>query len=224
MSARPTPPVGPDIERTPEQQAADAALSAARGSGRSVAPPAAFRPLLHALAGDCHSVLDVGTGLMHSLEDLPCPVRIGLDAHRPYLENRRVADAVPINASALELDRLFVPGAVELVQLIDVIEHFERADAERVLAQARSVAARRVVIFTPRGRFPQEGVDHFGLGGEEYQRHRSAWEPDDFTAHGFDVVVLEDFHGPANAAFVTTFGADAPPVDALLAFSERDRG
>jgi hypothetical protein len=183
--------------------------------------PAAFRPLLRSLATGCDSVLDVGTGLMSSLELEPCRVKLGLDAHRPYLEQRRVPDAVPVNASATELERLFVPGAVDLVTMIDVVEHFSPDDARDVLRQAESVAARRVVLFTPRGYFPQEGFDAFGLGGEEYQRHRSSWEPEDLAALGYRVYVLSGYHTSANASFAEAFGAGAPPRDALLAYKER---
>jgi hypothetical protein len=204
--------------------AARAALHAARDRGRAEAPRNALRPLLRSLARDCHSVLDVGTGLMQSLVDVPCRVRIGLDAHRPYLERRRDRQAVPINASAVDLERLFVANAVDLVQLIDVIEHFEPEDADVLLRQATTVAARRVVLFTPRGHFPQAGFDATGLGGEELQRHRSAWEPEDLQARGFNVIVLRAFHGPWNQSFVEAFGARAPPVDALLAFSEASQG
>lgn len=213
----------PAVDLAVGRPAARRALAHARDRGLSVAPREAWRPLLHALQRDCHSVLDIGTGQMQSLTDIPCPVRLGLDAHRPYLEHRQVPDAVPLNASALDLERLFVPGAVDLVQLMDVIEHFEQADADRVLDQARRVARRRVLLFTPRGEFPQEDFDHSGLGGEELQRHRSTWEPEDLAARGFKVIVMEDFHGPWNAAFVAGFGADAPLVDALLAFSEPGR-
>ncbi len=156
---------------------------------------------------------------MHSLERSPCPVRIGLDAHRPYLEHRRVPDAVPLHASALSIGELFVPGAVELVTLIDVIEHFDRAEALSLLEQARRIAARRVLLFTPRGLFPQEAHDAFGLGGEELQRHRSSWEPEDLTSLGFRVVVMDAYHGPWNESFVEAFGPNAPPVDALVAWS-----
>jgi hypothetical protein len=192
-----------------------------RGPARARAHPDAFRPLVRSLSRDCKSVLDIGTGLMSSLELVACPVRLGLDAHRPYLEQRRVRDAVPINASALELERLFVPGAVDLVTLIDVVEHFTPEDARAVLAQAEAVAARRVLLFTPRGEFPQDGFDAFGLGGEEYQRHRSTWEPEDLAALGYRVVELAGFHNASNASFVETFGPGAPPVDALLAWKDR---
>lgn len=173
------------------------------------------------LARGCESVLDVGTGLMSSLDLMPCRIKLGLDAHRPYLEQRRVTGAVPVNASATELERLFVPAAVDLVTLIDVIEHFTPDDAHEVLRQAETVAARRVVLFTPRGEFPQDGFDAFGLGGEELQRHRSSWEPDNLAALGYRVLILKGYHTSDNASFVEAFGPGAPPVDALLAYKER---
>jgi hypothetical protein len=184
------------------------------------AHPDAFRPLIRALARDCDSVLDIGTGLMQSLELVPCRVKLGLDAHRPYLERRERHDAVPVNASALDVERLFVPGAVDLVTLIDVVEHFSPDDAREVLRQAASVARRRVILFTPRGDFPQDGFDAFGLGGEELQRHRSAWEPEDLMALGFRVGVLRGYHNDGNESFVEAFGSGAPPKDALLAWKE----
>jgi hypothetical protein len=200
--------------------AARRAVGSARGEDVVHAPPASLKPALRLLARDCDSVLDVGTGLMDSLAESPCKVRLGLDAHRPYLERRSVEDAVPINASALEIDRIFVPGAVDLVTMIDVIEHFTPDDAAELLRKAGAVARRRVVLFTPRGEFPQDGFDAFGLGGEELQRHRSSWEPEDFTGLGMKVMVLDDFHGPWNASFVEAFGDSAEPRDALLAWRD----
>ena len=75
-------------------------------------------------------------------------------------------------------------------------------------------------LVTPRGEFPQEDFDSSGLGGEELQRHRSTWEPEDLERRGYRVVVMRAFHGPWNEAFVAGFGAEAPPVDALLAFKD----
>lgn len=194
------------------------ALRNAAQEGVVTAPANSYPHLLRLLAADCQSVLDVGTGLMRSLATLPCPVKIGLEAHRAYLEHREVGDAVPINASALEIERLFIPGAVDLVTLIDVLEHFTPDDAFEVLRQVETVAKRRVLLFTPRGAFPQEGHDAFDLGGEELQRHRSTWEPDDLVGLGYHVTVLEDFHDARNESFVEAFGQNAPPVDALLAW------
>jgi hypothetical protein len=156
---------------------------------------------------------------MRHLAQIPCRTRLGLEPHRPYLETRVFHGAVPLNASGLELERLFVANAVDLVTLIDVIEHLTSEDARGLLRQAESVARRRVVLFTPRSDFPQDH-DPFGLGGEAWQRHRSAWEPEDFTALGYKVVVLRGFHGPWNESFVEAFGPGAAPVDALMAWKE----
>lgn len=198
--------------------AARRTMRALHARGTVTAPPTAFPALMRALSGDCTSVIDVGTGLMRSLTLVSCPVKVGVDAHRPYLERREVEDAVPINAPAADLERLFVPGAADLVTLIDVIEHFERADADDLLRRCERIARRRVVLFTPRGEFPQED-DEYGLGGEELQRHRSSWEPEDLVARGYRVAVLRGFHHAGNPSFVKAFGAGAPPQDALLAWN-----
>jgi hypothetical protein len=182
--------------------------------------PLVYHALLRRLARDCRSVLDVGTGLMHSLRDSPCTTRLGLDAHRPYLERRLVRDAVPINADALRIAELFVPGAVDLITMLDVIEHFDGGSACELLRQAESVAARRVVIATPRGPFPQEGYDAFGLGGEDLQRHRSSWDVEGLCALGYRVAILAGFHTRENSSFVHAFGVEAPPVDALVAWKD----
>jgi hypothetical protein len=184
------------------------------------AAPQAYHALLWRLGRGSASVLDVGTGVMASVDDLAPPVKIGLDVHRPYLESRRSRNAVPLNADALAVGELFVPGAVDLVTLLDVIEHFTAGDGASLLDQAEQVAAKRVVVVTPRGEFPQEGFDAYGLGGEELQRHRSAWQPEDFTRRGYHVVVLRQLHTAQNESFVEAFGADAPPVDGLVAWKD----
>jgi hypothetical protein len=184
------------------------------------AAPHVYHALVWRLGTGSTSVLDVGTGVMAGVDDLSPPVKIGLDAHRPYLEHRRSAGAVPLHADAHAIGDLFVSGAVDLVCFLDVIEHFTADDAVALLDQAECVAAKRVVVATPRGEFPQEGFDAYGLGGEELQRHRSSWQPEDFTARGYQVVVLRGFHGPENESFVEAFGPDAPPVDALVAWKD----
>src|SRR5215211_4335433 len=121
---------------------ARAALQAARRDGVAEAPRLALRAVLWQLWRGCGSVLDVGTGQMRSLIDLPCRTRLGLDPHRPYLEHRMLEDAVPVNASALDLEKLFVGDAVDLVTMMDVLEHLEREHALEALRQAEIVARR----------------------------------------------------------------------------------
>lgn len=203
-------------------RAARRAIAEARSRGTASCAPAAYLSLVHQLERDCDSVIDVGTGDMRSLLHSPCRNRVGVEAHRPYLENRALRGPIPVNADARRLSELFVPGAADLVSAMDVLEHLEPEDAGRMLDEAELVAAKRVLIATPRGFFEQGADDIFemGVGGEDLQAHRSGWEVEDFTGRGYRVVVVEGFHGPENAAFAKAYGADAPPIDGLVAWRD----
>lgn len=184
--------------------------------------PVAYHALVRELARGCDSVIDIGAGMMQSLEFSRCRTRIGLEAHRPYLEHRTVRGPVPLNWDGRRLGELFVDDAVDLVTLMDVLEHLEPADAIATLRQCEAVAAKRVLLSTPRGFFDQDAHDVFaaGLGGEELQAHRSGWEVGQLTELGYRVVVVDRFHGAANAAFERAYGADAEPVDGLVAWKD----
>jgi len=156
---------------------------------------------------------------MRFLADMPVPVRVGVDAHLPYLEQRPSGPLVPVILDAREATKIFPASSFDLVTMIDFIEHLDREDADTVLAMAEKLARRRVIVFTPRGAFPQDH-DVTGLGGDEWQRHRSEWQPADFTAAGFRVAVLRGFHGPGNASFDAAFPSGSPSVDALLAWKD----
>ena len=184
----------------------------------ATAPRLAYRAIIWRLQGGCHSVLDVGTGLMHSLQESRCAVRLGLDAHRPYLESRKVPEAVPINASALSIEELFVPGAVDLVTMIDVIEHFEKDDALELLRQSERRGPAGGAVHAPRP-LPAERLRRVRAG------RRGAAAPPllmgvEDVERGYRVIVMEGLHGPWNSSFVEAFGADAEPVDALVAWKD----
>jgi SAM-dependent methyltransferase len=132
------------------------------------------------------SVLDVGAGYG----------KYGVLA-REYGDPRRV-DAVDANAPRYpvydhvylgdirELDRLLPADAAayDLALFIDVIEHFEKDEAWRVL-EALTRRAHRVLITTPLGFRAQE------IAGMPYETHRSGWYPWDFSrrcvVHGWQV-------------------------------------
>jgi SAM-dependent methyltransferase len=75
-----------------------------------------------------------------------------------------------------ELDRILPADArdYDLALFIDVIEHLDKEDAYRLLAQLLR-RARRVLITTPLGFRPQE------IPGMPFETHRSGWYPWDFS-------------------------------------------
>ena len=180
-----------------------------------------FLATVNELLVDSSTVLDVGCGVGTTLKEFCCPIKIGVDAHRPYLENAKYGEQfIKLNFSAERLNELFLPNSLDSVTLIDVIEHFEKEVGFNVLRQVEEIAAKRVIVFTPRGFFKQIDVDHYGLGGESYQRHRSGWEVEDFQKLGYNVVIFSKFHDQENKAFLQVYGEDAEPIDALLAWKD----
>ncbi|WP_219835785.1 hypothetical protein [Paenibacillus sp. R14(2021)] len=181
-----------------------------------------FLPLIRQKLTGIESLLDVGSGPCFMLENLPCKSILALEIHRPYLINRvtQAPHIIPINVDALYIGRLFVPGSVEAVSFIDSLEHFTKQDALLILKEAEQAAKKRVIVFTPRGYFPQHNIDHYGMNGEIYQTHRSGWEPEEFEAMSFQVTVMKGLHDNRNQAFTHAFGDRHEPVDALLAVKE----
>ena len=180
-----------------------------------------FLDTINELLSDSRTVLDIGCGVGETLKDFSCPIKIGVDAHRPYLENAKDGEQfIKLNFMAERLSELFLPKSLDIVTLIDVIEHLEKGVALDVLRQVEEIAAKKVIVFTPRGFFQQLDVDHYGLGGESYQRHRSGWEVEDFQKLGYNVVIFSKFHDQKNKAFLEVYGKDAEPIDALLAWKD----
>jgi hypothetical protein len=98
------------------------------------------------------------------------------------------------------------PGcAGAVVVLCDMIEHLEKVDGQRLLATLQRTAA-AIVFYTPLGFMPQD-TDPWGLGGEEWQRHRSGWTPADVP--GWWYLVDPDFHGDQGfGAFLAVWRRD----------------
>ncbi|GEM_PF-1215028 len=141
--------------------------------------------------GKVRTVLDVGCGLSLKSQYVDAEVRVGVDAYRPFLE--RIEAEVPyatVHADAMDLDRLFLPRSFDLVLLLDLLEHLERAQGERLLDMAERIARVAVILETPRGYVPQN-LDIWGWGGHTYQTHRSAWERDELEARGYTVLLRE---------------------------------
>jgi hypothetical protein len=89
---------------------------------------------------------------------------------------------------AVQADVLALPyrdEAFDVVVALDVIEHFTKPDALRVIAELERIASKQVVLVTPRGFLPQAGTVE-----EPWQEHRCGFEVHELEQLGYSVTGL----------------------------------
>jgi Methyltransferase domain len=148
------------------------------------------------------SVLDIGAGIRPQTYVEAGQVHICVDAYRPYLdclrdERRDDNRLVLLNAGWEEAMAMFPDASVDSVFALDVLEHLERDEGERLLAAAERIARNQVIVFTPLGFYPQSyepgQLDRWGMLGGYWQTHRSGWELEDFGSE-WKLIVCADLH------------------------------
>ncbi len=125
-------------------------------------------------------VLDVGCSDGRGSEVLAGAA--GCDIYGPGLlaarDSGRRRAVVRTDVRALPYRR----GAFDAVVALDVIEHFEKDDARRVLDEMERVSRGLVVVLTPTGFVEQPGTPE-----EPWQEHRCGFEPRELEVLGYRV-------------------------------------
>lgn len=157
-----------------------------------------------------NSVLDFGVGNGHFGMQLRQCLDIGRGRLKPEqwltrIEGVEIFEDYRNPVWQYFYDEVHVGDAVEYVKqsdrhwdvvlICDVIEHFEKDQALRVLDLLQS-RAKTVIVTTPNGHFPQ-GCVH----GNEAERHLSEWRPQDFEALGATT-------RPIGTTFLAVFSED----------------
>jgi hypothetical protein len=127
-------------------------------------------------------IVDVGCGIR------PCPVfacreHVCIEPHGEYVEHLMAWHPAGRRVIIVqgEADRLAEqPRKDATVLLLDVIEHLEKDKGREIVRLAEEFE--HAVLFTPLGWCEQgeENPDNWDLNGGFWQKHRSAWQPDDF--------------------------------------------
>jgi SAM-dependent methyltransferase len=127
-------------------------------------------------------VLDVGCSDGRGSETLRRRMAFGVDIYRPALSTAREARR---RASVVQADVRHLPyrdRAFDAVVALDVVEHFDKPDALRLLAELERVARSLVVVVTPSGFVPQPPTED-----EPWQEHRCGFEADELERLGYAV-------------------------------------
>jgi SAM-dependent methyltransferase len=134
-------------------------------------------------------VLDVGCSDGRGSEILGGRGTFGVDIYRPALAAARASGRRSPVVQADVRSLPYADDAFDVVVCLDVLEHFEKPDALRVLDELERVARATVVVMTPRGFVPQPPTED-----EPWQEHRCGFEPDELRGRGYRVSGLG---GPA---------------------------
>lgn len=141
--------------------------------------------------GEIVSILDAACGLSLKSKYIPAQIRVGVDIYEEYFKH--IESDVPyvvLKYDIRKLREIFMPKSFDLVIALDVMEHLEKQESLDVLRQCEEIARKAVIIETPRGYIPTN-MDILGHGGDEWQTHRSGWEPEEFEVLGYKTVIRD---------------------------------
>ena len=139
--------------------------------------------------GEIISILDVACGLSLKSKFIPAQIRVGVDIFEDYFNH--IESNVPyvvIKWDVRKLREIFISKSFDLVLVLDIIEHLEKAESLNLLKQCEEIARKAVIVETPRGFIPQN-IDILGYGGHEFQTHRSGWEVSELNKLGYRRIV-----------------------------------
>ncbi len=131
------------------------------------------------------SVLDVGCGSNSPLAKVRKHFySVGVDIHKPSIamsKKNKIHDEYKIG-DVFMIDKLFQGKKFDTVVALDLIEHLPKQKGRELLAKMTKLAKKKVILLTPNGFVQQTPYD-----GNEFQRHVSGWDVDDFRKRGFRV-------------------------------------
>lgn len=131
------------------------------------------------------TMLDVGCGKGRPLKFINRKdnyFAVGFDAFKPYLSE---CQKDKIHGAFVRGDVRFLPFAdrsFDIVICLEVLEHLERTDGQKLLQELERVAVKQVILSTPVGKY-QQGV----FDGNPYQGHKYIWSPAEMKEKGYKV-------------------------------------
>lgn len=147
-----------------------------------------FHRILEKEFSDCNSVLDVGCGHSSAIGKIKRKFKSeGIDIHKKTLETskkNKTHDKYTIG-DIKKLSKIYKNNSFDTCVAIDVIEHFSKRDALKLIQDMEAIARKKVVILTPNGFYEQHDYD-----GNPHQVHKSGWTKKDLENLGYKVYGL----------------------------------
>lgn len=108
----------------------------------------------------------------------------------------RVSELYPhvkvVESDATDYIKKAPTNSVDIISLIDAIEHLTKKNGLTVLKESKRVARKQVLVFTPEGFIKNEPHDAWGIyGGDKYQKHISGWEIPELEALDYKLIAKQ---------------------------------
>lgn len=134
------------------------------------------------------SVLDVGCGHSSVVGSVKRTFKSeGIDIHKKTIElsrKNKTHDTYKVG-DIKKLSTLYKKKSFDVCVSIDVIEHFTKKEALKLISDMESIARKKVIILTPNGFYEQHDFD-----GNPHQEHKSGWEKSELEKLGYTLYGL----------------------------------
>lgn len=154
---------------------------------------------VHDAVKEDETLLSLCAGVGFELHEIECKEITAVDIHQPHLD--KLSETYPqvktVCSDILSYLKKQKDNSFDVVSLIDGIEHLTKKDGLEALREAVRVCKREMLVFTPKGFTKNEPHNAWGIeGSDEYQKHKSGWEPEELAEFGFEVVTSCANHSP----------------------------
>lgn len=142
------------------------------------------------------SLLSLCCGIGLELNGLNTKDVIAVDAAPQYLAEvkGRCPQAVTVCSDSLEYLLKQPDGSVDVISIIDGIEHMDKKTGKKLIGEMKRVAREKILLFTPEGPgkdgyLKNEPHNAWGIeGADHFQTHKSGWTQKELEDYGFRVI------------------------------------
>lgn len=146
------------------------------------------------------SLLSLCSGIGFELEGLGTQDVTAIDIVPQYLEkiNYSHPEVKTVCMDIFKYLKKQSNKSVDIISIIDGIEHLEKVQALGVIRQMKRVCRKQILLFTPQGQgeygfLKNEPHDAWGISGaDEHQTHKSGWTLSELQGLGFELLLATD--------------------------------
>lgn len=143
------------------------------------------------------SLLSLCCGIGRELNGLNTDKVTGVDIAPQYVE-QLPGGVKRVCADALEYAKEQPDNSVDVISIIDGIEHMDKKTGVKLIKEMKRVAKKEILLFTPQGHgkdgyLKNEPHNAWGIeGADHFQAHKSGWTVLELKDLGFEILNLAE--------------------------------